>query len=387
VRALVEDGLIVSRRFTEWWFGELAGLVPERFRSWFSPASEAVVVLLPADPGRTASAKVLYEVGRRKPARLLGIVDLGEGAVSPHEAFRMLLRRSGVARAVTAGRLPLCVRLPATRALRTVATLPLAAESNLGEVVSYELERLTPFRAEQVYVAHRVIERNAAEKSLTVELTIVPRSFIEDDVATVCRRLGMTPNRIEAAGDGAGADAAPPPPSGKLVPADGAGASAQRSSSPRLTVLLAGAAAVLAAAAIYLPIATMQQEADELDGRLAAAKRSGTELAALQREIDAAREEESFLIDHKRQVPTVSEILREVTHLLPDDTWLSELQIANGEVQITGSAASASSLIARLEGSNLFRDSNFRSPVTQDVKSDRERFQIGARLIPPEAPR
>lgn len=385
MRALVEDGLIVSRRLAEWWLGELAGLVPERIRRWFSPASEAVVVLLPTDPGRTASATVLHETGRRKvAAHTLGIVDLGERAASPHEALRLLLRRSGLARAVAAGRLPLCLRLPAARALRNLVTLPLAAESNLGEVVSYELERLTPFRPEQVYVAHRLIDRNAAEKRLTVELTIVPRAVVDDEVAPLCRRLGITPDRIEAAGAGEGADA--PPPSGKLVPADG-GASAQRSSSPRLTVVLAGAAAVLAVVAIYLPIATMQQEADELEGRLTAAKRSGTELAALQREIDAAREEESFLIDHKRQAPTVSEVLREATRVLPDDTWLSELQITGGEVQMTGSAASASSLIARLEGSRLFRDSNFRSPVTQDVKSDRERFQIGARLIAPEAAR
>ena len=73
-------------------------------------------------------------------------------------------------------------------------------------------------------------------------------------------------------------------------------------------------------------------------------------------------------------------VIDEVTRLLPDNTWLKSFQYANGKLQIQGISSSASALIAILEASQLFNNTRFVSPVTQDRSTGLERFQIATQL-------
>ncbi len=47
--------------------------------------------------------------------------------------------------------------LPKDKALTRALTLPLAAEENLREVLAFEMNRQTPFRADQVYYDYMVV--------------------------------------------------------------------------------------------------------------------------------------------------------------------------------------------------------------------------------------
>ena len=57
---------------------------------------------------------------------------------------------------------------------------------------------------------------------------------------------------------------------------------------------------------------------------------------------------------------------------------------ANGRLQIQGISSSASALIAILEASQLFKNTSFVSPVTQDRTTGLERFQIATQLNGPD---
>ena len=71
-----------------------------------------------------------------------------------------------------------------------------------------------------------------------------------------------------------------------------------------------------------------------------------------------------------------------LTHLLPDDTWLTELELSRTEMQVTGYAASASTVLGLLDQSRRFGNASFRSPVMQDQHINREQFNISARITP-----
>jgi Tfp pilus assembly protein PilN len=69
-------------------------------------------------------------------------------------------------------------------------------------------------------------------------------------------------------------------------------------------------------------------------------------------------------------------VLRELTDLLPTDTWLTTLSFDQKGVELTGQAAAASALIPLLENSPRLERVEFASPVTRG--RDKEQFRIRA---------
>jgi general secretion pathway protein L len=363
--------LSVLRDLLQWWIGELAAMVPQRLRRRLARTADRLVLLL-----GQSDATLCLET--RQELRTLGEIDLRSEA-EPHQRVAAILRRHGLAHEIAGGRAAACVRLAADRVLHTTVDLPLAAEGNLDEVVSFELDRHTPFRADQAAFSHRVLERDPAAQRLRVELIVVPRPVIDQAVA-IAARLQLDAHRVDI-GDAAGNLAG----SGNLLPSRSPVA---RSGGHERTLVyaLGGALAALAAVAIYLPVHTMQRTADSLQEQFEAAKKAAVAAAALQKDIDVLRKDELFLVDRKRDRPTVSKLLFEATRILPDDTWLSEWQLAGTEMQLTGYAGSASALVNLLEQSKIFRNTTFQSPVVQDSKSGRERFHVATQVASEDAP-
>ena len=80
----------------------------------------------------------------------------------------------------------------------------------------------------------------------------------------------------------------------------------------------------------------------------------------------------------------VTEVLSELTRLVPDQAHIVQLELRDGTVQLHGYAATASELISLLDESRLFKTPQFRSPVTQDPRSGSERFHLSVELTAPE---
>ncbi|HET7340497.1 MAG TPA: PilN domain-containing protein [Methylomirabilota bacterium] len=78
-------------------------------------------------------------------------------------------------------------------------------------------------------------------------------------------------------------------------------------------------------------------------------------------------------------------VLRELTELLPNDTWLTTLSLDSKGVELTGQAAAASALIPLLENSPVLERVEFSSPVTRG--RDKEQFRIRAAWEPGAAAR
>lgn len=343
-----------------WWSGEIAALVPARWRQGLAGRRGRLVLVL-----GEGGAELVHRGGGR--VETLARVDLDPAR---QEAARAAL----AALPARLRRCPAAVSLPADSALGTEISLPLAAEANLAEVVGFELDRRTPFKAGEVYCSQRVLRRDVAGKRLAVQLTVVPRRLVDEAMAAA-RRLGLAPDRVEVASE---------PPSGNLLPA------ATRRLAGRLPrVVPAGLgllAALLAGAALLIPLLQAHLGAAALAAALAENRQAAAESLRLQQQIDAEIQEGGFLDARKRQAPSASEILFTLTHLLPDDTWLSELEIAGGEVRLTGYAASASGVLGLVDQSQRFANAAFRSPVVQDQRVQREQFNIAARLLPRGAP-
>ncbi|HVM81291.1 MAG TPA: PilN domain-containing protein [Stellaceae bacterium] len=346
-----------------WWLRELAGMVPESLRHSLSGRGGRLVLAIDA----RGAAQALYASGGRHET--LGALDGSAGSVA---ALRRLLEQPRWRRRIAGA--AVAIELPAALALRTTTTLPAAAEGSLREVLSFDLDRRTPFKSADVYFDGRVAARDAKAGLLQVELAVVAREWIDGALA-LARELGLEVERVELRAE----DAEEPLPHNLLPPK---ARPARRRTGDLLLAGLAAVTLLLAAAAVGIPVYRAHEAAAALAEEVAQAKRAAAATAVVQKEIETARQEESMLAERKRHEPAVSETLFLLTHLLPDDAWLSDLRISGAEVQLLGIAASASDLIGLLDRSKRFADASFRASLTQDQRLKRERFNIGARIAP-----
>jgi general secretion pathway protein L len=370
--ALVTRLFSVFRAFLRWWLGELAALVPARLRQRLTSTKHSLVLVL---GDGDASPVLCLRTGQELQA--LERLEL-QGEADPRRKLIATLRDRGLLAAFNGGRLGLCVRIPPNRASRTIIELPIAAETNLDEVVFYELDRHTPFRPEHARFSHRILKRDVAAKRLDVELTVVPRPIVDDALA-VAARLDLTPDRIDVATDASYLTA-----SGNLLPAEGLAPTSRRVH--LFSYALGGLAGLLAIVAIYIPIHAADRAAETARDELTAAKKGTAAAATLEKQIEDLRKEESFLVNRRRDAATVSKLLLETTRIMPDGTWLSEWQLAGNQVQLSGLTESASALVKLLEQSHTFQNTTFLSPVVQDPTAERERFHIAAQIVQAGAP-
>jgi general secretion pathway protein L len=100
--------------------------------------------------------------------------------------------------------------------------IPLAAERDAAQVLRYEIDRVTPFTAEEVVWTWAAERRDRQRGRLLVRLSLVPRRPLE----TLVRRLsaaGLSPVCVEAAAADGSLRHLP------LEPRDGTGNMLQRS--------------------------------------------------------------------------------------------------------------------------------------------------------------
>lgn len=346
-----------------WWGGELHELAPTQLRDWFDHQPEYLLVVV------TEQEWVLYRAGGDRPAELERL----RPSLEETEVTRERLQRLTAAFEEDEYR---CVfSLPRERALVKRLTLPAAAEENLRQVLAFEMDRQTPFKAQQVYFDYRVLKRDAAHRTLDLQLVVTPKPALDEVLQELAAR-GFMLDAVDVAAD----NARPPSRLGvNLLPR---AARAKRSQTQtRLNVGLAAAAVVLLVLVMWQSLALKDARIRELEARVQAARGSAMEVAAQRKELEQAVEAANFLVQRKREQPVVINVLREATEILPDHTWLQRLQLEAKEVQLLGETPSASEIIGVIDDSPLLAEASFISPVTANTNSGKERFHIEATVL------
>ncbi|MES9979540.1 MAG: PilN domain-containing protein, partial [Candidatus Thiodiazotropha sp. 6PLUC5] len=252
-------------------------------------------------------------------------------------------------------------------------TLPIEAEENLREVLSFEMDRQTPFNASQVYYDHVINGRDKQNRILDITLILAP----VDKIASALQQLEENDVRINAISPCEEAD--PKLNAVNLLPPE-------KREKPRkryrlINLLLFFVLLLVLFGNLILPVWQKSILASSLEQQLLNSQKQANEVSKLRDAVTEAERENSFLLDKKRSSRQMLEILHELTLLLPDDTWVSHFEIRDDKVHIHGQSVASAVLIPLIESSKLFRNVSFRSPVTQNKKNNTERFHISAELI------
>jgi general secretion pathway protein L len=354
---------IEFKPFLRWWGRELAFLIPVKIRQFFH-APLSTIIIRPMGEQFEFSyeingvQKVLVTI-----ARDISNAETIQKLISNDERFKNSL---------------FILRLSNNEALNKTLNLPLAAQSNISQVVSYELDRYSPFKAEQVYFATRLERIDTESAQLIVQLMIVPRKLLETLYAD-CKTLGISlhyvdvgncPNNLQQLHSAY--TLLPPHLQPKIA------------NTPRRIITgLAASLAIFSISSLALPVWLEYQAVEELRTKIAKIDKEVKAVKTLQAEMDIMREENQALINEKTVAPPVVALLNEISALMKDDSWLSYLQYSEGQLQLQGESTTASILLADLEASDYFAKVSFASPVTQDKASGMERFQISTDVTKP----
>lgn len=348
-RLRLEQVATAVRELLRWWRGELLSMVPPRLRQ------------LLAEPRlwAEASAREIC-IYRHDRATLLDRVMLLEPVPPTSDLAQGPLRSEGRCD----------VLLDRTLVLESPLTLPVEAGRELRRVLAFSMDRYTPFEVEEVYFDYRVVRRDARQRKIDVVLYAVPRKVVD----TIVSRLALTGL------DTVTVDVAAPSSTHQrrrlginLLPTV---PRAIDRIAVRINKALTLSAGLLLLLVLAAPLWQRHQAAVQMEQELAQLLPEVQAVERLRAEVDAHQERLLRIQQHKGASPAVLDVLLELTRLVPDEAWAGQIELREGRVKLSGEAVAASALMETLTASGYFADPRFEAPLTQNPKSERERFAI-----------
>jgi len=336
------------------------------FSRWIDAAAGAIVSAF-SSLGRRKTVQVIEEgegsfviqaAGRNAPGERVRIVDGQLVGAHPGNIAAML----------DGSRAELMLR-PA-RVLFRPLELPLRATEFLGGVVRAQIDRLTPWTANDAAFGWSDPVVAGADR-IVVTVAATARALVQPLV-----------DALVAAGAEAVAVTAMPPDAAPIVVLDHHARGALDFGRVRgaLVALLIGAgllAGISLSAAAVVGVGYGNQQ-DELTRRInerramIRAGRDGPQAATPLRALER----------RKYQSPSSVIVLEVLSQILPDHTYVTELRIEGDKVRVTGVTRDAPELIRLLERSPNFTRATFFAPTTRGPSDPGERFHIEAQIEP-----
>ena len=365
--------------FWRWWKREIAAAMPNRLRGAIERRRARPVLAF--DGSR---ATLWQPSAANGEMRMVAVADvpLYADAQSVEAAGRAVFAPLVAAHGSSPG---VIVSLSPRASLRKMLSLPVALEDHLHQALAYDLDRHTPFKPEELYFDAVVVDRDAAHNTLRVDLAAARRSLVD----TVLRQAESFGARV------VGVTVDPPVTASasrlNLLPPD------RRVAAPGFLrwqfVLPAVLLALGIVTALVIPLVQERAEAIALSDLADQARDRAAVSDRLRTELEQRVGDYNFALERKYAFPGTLQVLDDVTRILPDDTWLTQLEVhamrgkdAQREVTMRGESANAGRLVSLLEDSKLFTQAAPRSPTTKIQPGPGEIFDVSAHVKPQPAP-
>ncbi|MDX1379827.1 MAG: hypothetical protein R3233_01840 [Xanthomonadales bacterium] len=344
-------------RFLSWWWGELRGLLPAEWRARLAHARRRVLLRLGRD-------ELELGVLSGEQAGVLDVFPLDQDPRVLQQRIRDLLLERELAE------VPRDLLLDDNDVLRREIIMPLAAEANLRQAIAFDMDRQTPFAAEDVYFDYRVIDRDREAGQLRAEAVVAPRPAV-DVALEQLQRVGLPPSGVDIRRDGL-------PQGFNLLPAEQRHRAINQRA--RFNTLLAVATVVMLALLMAQTLAFRRHQIERVEQQIEEVRAEAQRVRRIQDQIEDASESAGFLQARRAEQTPVVVVLAAVTEVLPDDTYLDRLMISGGEVQMQGKSANAQRLIELVNQSPRLDSASFSGPTRLDARSGREIFDLSASI-------
>ncbi|NMG16183.1 PilN domain-containing protein [Aromatoleum bremense] len=293
--------------------------------------------------------------------------------LTPQEAIRVLMPDGGEALRLGASATPapagaeaaaLAVVLPEDSVLLREFRLPRLAGDELRQAVELEVLAVSPFPPDETVWGWRA---EPAGAQVRVRLALAARSHVRTALAQEQARLAGAEPEIWAVAD------AP-----IVLQGYGEHGRLKRMHVARNRILLALAGAfVLMFALAVTPVLQARERVFDAQRQYAALETEVASLLGARNALAVGNERARALRAHLEQRQELPQLLELITQLLPDDAFLSRLEVQGRQVRIVGQAADAAQLMKILGApSSPFRNVRAPSPISRAAGSNKENFVI-----------
>jgi general secretion pathway protein L len=247
--------------------------------------------------------------------------------------------------------------------------LPKRASEFLDGIIRSQIDRLTPWNAGDAVYGWTTPTETASER-IGVTIAATARSVVAPLVQAI---VDLGASNVEVVTRVPGAEAAPV----TVMTRGGSGADELR----RLRVALRSAFAVTGLAAA-LSLVASGFVANYYDDQLQEVQHRIAERRAAIRAGQSGSAATALLEKRKQTTPSSVMVIEELSAVLPDHTYATELRIDSDKLQIAGVTHDAPSLIEIMERSPHFARATFFAPTTRAATDPGERFHIEAKIRP-----
>lgn len=341
--------------YFRWWLGELKQVMPASWQAKLQRAMRRVTLTLDGEQLTVGSDE------NRRVSRLDGF-SLAEDAKLQKQQIDDLLERNELQEA------PRFLLLEQSSVLCKEFTLPLAAEPNLAQVLAFEMDRQTPFKASAVYFDWRVLDRAETPGQLRLRLFVIPRPEVERTLDTLTARgLALAGIDVVENDSSLGLNLLPEERRVRVV-----------NRRARLNLALSLVCVLLLVLVMAQSLYLRAHQVSELEQAIADVQGEARKVLNIRKQIEDTGEAAGFLATRRAASPLAVELLADITRLLPDDTFLDRLVIGQDNVQMQGKSRNAQQLIERVNESQLLSAASFRGSTRLDARSGLEIFELNA---------
>jgi general secretion pathway protein L len=345
--------LHIAENTWRWWLSEFLALLPQAylkrvisspFLLVFRPSGAITKISVAAGEKRLFEESIPYpNVSEEALGRLRDIIDAATGRKRV-DVIGVIGERQSLVRPLT---------------------LPHAAKAHLDEAVRYQIERLSPFRADNTLYDFKRLDSGRQTNELRLKLTIVSKASVAE-LEHYSAKFGFRIDRF----------AVEPADGGDLETVTFASEAASRGKMPLENKAILTAAFILLASLVLVPIVSKWEQSEALEKEINALKPKAEQVLRLRSERDKIVARHAQMIGMKRAALPPVAILSKLSELLDDQTFLFDMRTERAIVTISGLSPDASKLAQRLGAIEAFKSVKFSGPVTRDVQSARDRFTL-----------
>lgn len=346
-------------QFFRWWWEELRNAMPAQFRARLQFARRKLLV-------QVEQGEINLSIGDTETVQSLDSFSTDQDIQLLQQRIRKLQQQHELAEVSRE------LLLPQDVVLCTPVVMPLAAEVNLRQALAYEMDRHTPFKAEQVFYNWRILSRDRENGQLRFELYVTPREPVEKQVELM-NKLGLPLTGVDVASDEG-------PLGLNLLPEALRHHIVKRQ--VRVNMALGAVTALLLVFVMAQSLWLREHQIQSIEDAIEGVRAEARAVQQIRKQIEDAGEAAGFLQSRKIYNGYKVQLLAELTRILPQDTYLDRLSMHAETVQMQGKSDNAQNLIELVNDSPYFQNASFRGPTRLDSRSRKEIFDLSASNVP-----
>lgn len=341
----------------EWWLTGLAYLLPESVRLRLRHSSNRLFINFENDSYHFA----LYKNVAPAPSADWTMQRADESSIAITRRHLNALIDEDVF---------VVLAIPVTMLLVKTLMLPIGADGNVRDVLRYEMDRQTPFTADKVYFDWLIIKKDYDNNKLNIKLFIILKEILEPLLNEI-HSVQLEPDIVTTM---------------PVEHASGINLLSEKSrnhSNDQIgyrTRILALITLGLFLGTLYFPLLRQEEVLRSAEAKISTLRNEANKTRVLINERDVLQSRARFLDDKRQARLAAIDILNKLTQLLPDNTYLDRMMLRGEEIEIYGESSDATSLIQLIEGSDIFSNAQFEAPVTKNISTGKERFQLSANI-------